>query len=432
MITTLAFINAINDWFHRVWFKPGNSNLAPDVDSLFIFILWVCIISFLLLMVPMTWWAWIYRRRPGIAQQRTPNHNTALEVTWIVVPLIVVTVIFFWGFWGYMNAQVARGGSEEIVINAKKWAWAATYENGASSPESAYLDWVDEGNDTIRRGNIQFPIIVVPAGRPIKFRMSSQDVIHSFYIPDMRVKMDVFPNRYTSLTFTPESNVGPKGSGTSRDVQMESTSNGWMLVEDLGPDGKPKPGPDGRPLMKSVKNRDIKYRDHFVFCAEYCGTFHSEMAAILRVVDPADYDWVKNDWGNVDNKLSPEDLGQLVWQANGCNACHSIDGSAGTGPSWKGNYGKTVEFSNGGSLSMQMYNAADMDDAWANYIAESIRYPAKHLHMGFANQMPVYTAEQLSQKRVEGVIAFIRKLNGVTMKPKPGAEAPAPAAKPGA
>lgn len=430
MTSTLAF--GLNDWLHGVWFKPGNSNLVPDVDGLFMFILWVCIISFIILMVPMVWWSWVYRRKPGVPQQRTPNHNTALEVTWIVVPLIVVTFIFFWGFHGFMKGQVARAGSEEIIVSAKKWAWSVTYDNNAGSPETAYLDWQNEGTDAVKRGNFPYPIIVVPAGRPIKFRMSSQDVIHSFYIPDMRIKMDVFPNRFTSLTFTPLSNKGPDGDGTSRDLSEQTASNGWTLVDKLGADGKAIIGADGRPEKHPVKQREIEYRDHFIFCAEYCGTNHSEMAAILRVVDPGDYEWIKNDWGNIDGKLSPVELGKLVWTANGCNACHSIDGSAGTGPSWKGYYGKPLKFADGSELTPQLYGAADMDDAWANYIAESIRYPARHLHEGYANQMPVYTVDQLSEARVNGVIAFMRELNGVTVKPKapPAGETPPAEPKP--
>lgn len=424
MITTLGL--GINDWLHNVWFKPGNSNLVPWVDGLFMFILWVCIISFFLLMIPMVWWSWIYRRKPGVAQQRTPNHNTALEITWIVVPLGIVVVIFFWGFHGFMQGQVARAGAEELIVTAKKWDWQVTYDNGIGSPESAWLDYQDKGNDTIARGNRPFPIIVVPAGRPVKFRMSSQDVIHSFFIPDMRIKMDVFPNRFTSLTFTPLSNQGPQGDGSSRDLSEQTTTNGWMLVDKIGSDGKPVLAADGTTMKMPVKQREIKYRDHFIFCAEYCGTNHSEMAGILRVVDPGDYQWIKDDWGNLDNKLTLVELGKLTWTANGCNACHSIDGSAGTGPSWKGYYGKEVQLVGGSMMNMAMYNAADMDDAWASYIAESIRYPAKHLHMGYANQMPVYTVEQLSQKRIDGVIAYIRELNGVTTKPK-GGEAPKPA-----
>ena len=126
---TLGF--GVNDWLHSVWFKPGNSDLAPSVDGLFLYITWICIISFVGLMVPMAWWAFKYRRKPGIAQQRTPNHNTVLEASFVGVPLILVTVIFFWGFAGYMKAQVAATNAETLTLNAKKWAWSVVYPNGS-------------------------------------------------------------------------------------------------------------------------------------------------------------------------------------------------------------------------------------------------------------------------------------------------------------
>lgn len=401
-MNTLGF--GINDWLHSVMFKPGNSDLAPSVDGLFMFILWVCIISFVILMVPMCWWSFVqYRRRPGVPQQRTPNHNTALEVTWIVVPLIIVVFIFFWGFHGYMAGQVARAGSEEIIISAKKWNWSATYDNGANSPETAYLDYVTQGDNSVRRGNIAFPIFVVPAGRPVKFKMSSQDVIHSFYIPDMRIKMDVFPNRYTSLTFTPLDNTGPSGAGSARDLT----------------DG-PSTGKD----PKSPELRNIKYRDHFIFCAEYCGTNHSEMAGILRVVDKADYDKIKANWGNIDEKVTPAELGKIVWETQGCNSCHSVDGSKGTGPTWKNAYGYPIDFDKGEAIDWSK------PDAWDNYIVESIRNPAARVHKGYANQMPVFTVDQLSQKRVEGLIAYFKALSDRGNTPAKSGESPAPAAAP--
>lgn len=394
---------AINEWLHNIWFKKANSDLAVDangdwyftgVDGQFMFILWVCIISFIMLMVPMCWWTWKYRRRPGHVQQRTPNHNTALEVTWVVGPLIVVVFIFFWGFHGYMRAQVARAGAEEILVNAQMWNWKATYSNGANSPETVYFDHKPQG-DKVVRGNIAFPVFVVPAGVPVKFRMTSSDVIHSFYIPDMRVKMDVFPNRYTSLTFTPMSSApleDEAGKVVSQVGNLLVASPG--ISSEVGTDGK----------------RKIISRDHFIYCAEYCGQNHSEMAGILRVVSKADYDAIVQDWGNMEAKLSPVELGKLLYSVRGCNACHTLDGSKGTGPSWKGFYGKPVPFE-----GQQKGDPIDWakPDAWDNYIVESINYPANRIHEGYrAGNMPSYLG-QLSPAAINGIIAYMRELNGV-------------------
>lgn len=367
-------ISGINSWLHSVWFKPGNSDLAPDTDALFMFILWVCIISFVLLMVPMCYWAWRWRRKPGVPPIRTPNHNTVLEVTWIVVPLVIVLFIFFWGFHGYMNAQVARGGAEEIIINAKKWVWAARYPNGAGSPETVTFDTMPQG-DRVVKGNVPQPVFVVPAGQPVKFRMSSEDVIHSFYIPDMRLKMDVFPNRYTSMTFVPIDHTGPDQAGRSADA-------GLMFSDQ-------KPG-----------------RDHYIFCAEYCGDNHSEMAGVLRVLPADEYRKTIEEWGDLVGKISLVEVGKLVYTANGCAQCHSLDGSAGTGPTWKNAYGAPVPFEDGSSLDTAP------PDAWENYIRESILVPGARIHKGYATgNMPSYQG-QLSARQIDGVIAYMRDLAG--------------------
>ncbi len=380
--------DGINAWLHKIWFRPSNSDLVVNPDGslkfegsdwLFMFILWVSIISFVLLMVPMVWWSWRYRRQPGVPAIRTPNHNTALEVTWVVVPLIVMTFIFFWGFHGYMKTLIAPGNAIEVMITARKWSWAATYPNGATSPESVYLDYRDEGDKQFR-GNERVPIFVVPAGIPIKFRMSSEDVIHSFYVPDMRVKMDVFPNRYTSLSFTPVfSTPNPEGSQVG------------VLMED-------------KDKHFSAK---FLHRDHYLFCAEYCGENHSEMAGIIRVVSKEDYATIVAKWGDIDKTTAPAALGEIVWK-NNCSACHSLDGTAGTGPSWKGDLfssTKPHEFESGPPLDVSQPNA------WENYIRESIEYPQAKIVKGYANgNMPSYKG--LSESRINGVIAYMRKLNG--------------------
>ncbi len=377
-MSNLQLTLAQSDWLTGVWLRPGNSDLAPDTDWLFMFIMWVCIVSFVALMIPMCYWAIRWRRKPGVPPIRTPNHNTALEVTWVVGPLIIVTFIFFWGFHGYINAQVPKGNFETININGKKWDWAVLYSNGAGSGETAYYDDLrpnplegDKGPGM--RGNKPAPIIVVPEGISVKFLLTSSDVMHSFYIPDMRTKMDLFPNRTTSLTFIPQ-NSDPSKSGASEIGKKAGT-----------------PG-----------------RDHYVFCAEYCGDNHSEMAAILRVLPPDLYKQKVEEWGNVIDTISLVEAGKFVYEKRGCNQCHSLDGKpGGVGPSWKGYYGKPVQFDSAGGPTWDLTT----DEGWENYIRESIYTPGAKVHKGFANQMPSY-AGQLSERAVKGVAAYMRELAG--------------------
>lgn len=363
----------MNEWLKSFLLKPGNSDLATgdySVDGLFMFVTWVCIISFLLCMVPMVYWMFKYRRRPGVPAQRTPNHSTILEVTWVVVPLAVLMVVFFWGFKGYIRSQIARGDAETINLQGYKWAWDVKYKNGASSGQSVYLDDNTLPNADAKsvglRGNLQVPVIAVPENIPVRFLMTSRDVMHSFYIPDMRIKMDLFPNRYTSLTFVPQSAVGQDQAGRI----------------------KPAPG-------------ELPGRDHFVFCAEYCGELHSEMAAVMRVMNVGDYEKTLTNWGDQYGGGSFIDAGKIVY-AKRCATCHSIDGIKNTGPTWKGAWGADVPIAAGGTVKYD-----------ENYARESILNPSAKVHAGYANQMPSF-AGQLSETEILGVIAYLRDLAGKT------------------
>lgn len=381
---------AVGSWLHDVWFRPSNSTHAADadgklifagVDWVFMFILWVSIVSFLIIVVPMCWWAWKYRRRPGVPAQRTPNHNTVLEITWIVLPLIILVFIFFWGFHGYMSTQVHRADALTINVSGKKWSWTPVYPNGANSGESKFFDdrtkmaaaaasSTGAGNDQAsQRGNQGVPVLIVPVGQPVRFLLKSDDVIHSFFIPDARVKMDVFPNRYTSYTFTP---------------------------------------------VKETKQVNGVYQDHPIYCAEYCGTNHSEMGAFLRVLSVAEYERVIAEWGDILGKGHKEgwplwQIGKFVFDTRGCSGCHTVDGSKSSGPSWKGSYGKPVPLSTSRGLAIDF----STEEGWANYIRESIIDPSAKIHQGFEAVTMTSYAGQITETHILGVIEYFKHLNGV-------------------
>ncbi len=140
----------------------------------------------------------------------TPHqtHNTTLEVVWSVIPLLLCVGIFFWGLNGWMKYSVAPGEAMEIQVTAKQWLWQFEYPDGSRTVNDAH----------------------VPVNKPVRFILTSDDVLHDFFVPDMRVKHDIVPGRYTQVWFTP-------------------TTLGL----------------------------------HVVTCAEYCGKGHSDMQAKLTV-----------------------------------------------------------------------------------------------------------------------------------------------------
>lgn len=189
------------------------------------------------------------------------------------------------------------------------------------------------------------PELVLPLGKSVKLIMTSRDVIHSFYIPAFRVKQDVLPNRYTTLWFTP-----------------------------------------------------TKIGTFHLFCAEYCGTQHSGMIRSVKVVEESEYmAWVVEK-ANSTAGMSPEEIGKTLYTKKGCNACHTVDGNAGIGPTWKGTFGTQREFAAGAPAAID-----------ENYVRESITDPLAKVVKGFAGAMPSYKG-QLTDAEIDGIIAYIKSI----------------------
>lgn len=323
----------------------GASEQAAHTEWLFMFIMWVNIISFVVLMAIMGYFMLKYRRGNQSKNYAVSvSHNTVLELTWSIVPLLVMIPIFYWGFKGYMDKIASPADAEELSISGKKWAWSVTYRNGAQ-PQSELRK--------ITRSGYEVPHFVVPAGRPVRLVMSSQDVLHAFYIPDFRVKMDVIPNRYTSLWFTPK-----------------------------------EPGV------------------HTVYCAEYCGDFHSEMAAVMEVVSLEEFERTIKQWTDYNEGLTILKVGELVYKRKGCNACHSVDGSKNTGPTWKDMYLDTHDYpGETGKL---------VDENW---LRENILYSQRRIMTGYPASMPVY-AGQLTSLELDALILYTKSLSSRTTPDK--------------
>jgi cytochrome c oxidase subunit 2 len=335
---------------------PGSRH----TDDLFMWIFWFGVFWFVLLMALMVYWAIRYRRRPGVPPQRSSSHNTPLELAWTILPLIPLAYMFFAGFHGYMDKLVAPASSYEISITGLKWNWVAKYPNGAESAVRTVI------------GAEEIPVIVVPAGIPVKLRMHSLDVLHAFWIPDWRVKQDVLPNRYTSLWFTAEEPTAGSGARVARE------NDGTGL-------------PAGTP-----------YTDHWVFCAEYCGDKHSEMLAIIRVLPEPVFNAVIADWLGGD--LTPVELGRRLYVSKGCNACHSLDGSRNIGPTWLGDgetggYGATIPLADG--------STAVIDE---NYFRESVLVPGAKIHAGYPNQMSSFQG-LINDRELNALLMFYKSLS---------------------
>ncbi len=302
------------------WLPEAASTMAPEVDSLFNFVTVVSTILLVGVVAAMLWFIYRYRRQNPGERPAPVEESKLLEVSWIVIPTILVLLVFNWGFKSFITQKTIPPDAYEIRVQARQWSWSFEYPNGVTS-------------DTM----------YVPANEPVKTTMTSGSVLHSFFVPAFRVKQDVLPNRYSSVWF-------------------EATKKGTFDV----------------------------------FCTEYCGLDHSEMDAAVKVVSRERFDqWLKQ-------AATPKDiplprLGEQLYSQQGCQGCHSLDGSDMVGPTWKGLYGKTGhEMSDGSTVT-----------ADENYLRTSILQAGDKVVQGYQNVMPSYAS--LSEKEVAGLVAFIKE-----------------------
>jgi len=300
---------------------PQGTEIAVEYDNLYAAILWISLIACMILIGGMIYFVVKYRRKTETDKTPYISHNTFLEFLWSFIPLVIFLGAFGWGWAVYHHMRAMPEDALEVHVFGQQWSWSFAYKSGKTSDGEFW----------------------VPVNTPVKLLMTSKDVIHSFYIPSMRIKQDVVPGRYSAL---------------------------WFNAEKTG--------------------------DYQIFCAEYCGTSHSGMAAKMHVVSMEDYEkWIQEN----DEGLTMAQRGEKLYSGKGCVACHSTDGSTRVGPSWRGLYGRTEEMDDGQKIVA--------DD---NYIRESILNPNAKIVKGFkGGLMPVFQG-QLSELQLASLVEYIKSL----------------------
>ncbi len=292
---------------------------AGSIDTMFDAHFWLIAFLFSLIMVIMLYAVFAFRRQPGDEEDASHIHgNTTLEIVWTILPTITVIIFGGWAI-SVFNGLIAPKPSEMVVhVTGRQWSWSFEYpeDENASSSE-----------------------LVLPVNQPVVLEMEAEDVIHSFWVPEFRVKQDLVPGQVTRLRITP-------------------TQTG------------------------SYKLR----------CAEICGTSHATMLADVRVVSDSEFAaFIVEAQDNPAQYELAEDRGEAWAERLGCAACHSIDGSVLPGPTWLGLVGRTEELDNGQTIT------ADEE-----YIIDSILNPNEQIVAGFnANVMPQDYEEQIATLEAE-------------------------------
>ena len=257
-------------WQNFPLFPPRASALAWQVDGLYFLLIAVSAFFTLLIFALIFVFAVKYRR------ERHPHAvqiegSLPLELTWTLIPLGICMIFFAWGSLIFFQEARPPKGSMEIYAVGKQWMWKFEHETGQREINQLH----------------------VPIGQNVKMIMSSQDVLHSFFVPAFRVKADVLPGRFTMTWFRPT-----------------------------------KPG------------------SYYLFCAEYCGTQHSGMIGEVVVMEPAAFQaWLSG--GGASGSLASN--GQQLFQQLGCATCHRFD-TQGRGPNLNGVFGKQVLLDDGRSI----------------------------------------------------------------------------------
>jgi len=250
-------------------FQPDQaSTIAKSVDQLYFFLTAVTLFFTGLIFSVIFYFMIKYRRRSPDERPKAIEGSFPLEVLWTAIPTVIVALIFVWSSTLYFRNAEPPKGSLEIFVTGKQWMWKVEHPEGQREINEMH----------------------VPLGRPVKLTMTSEDVIHDFFVPAFRVKKDVLPGRYTTMWF-------------------EATKVGTFHL----------------------------------FCAQYCGAFHAGMIGSIIVQEPDEYErWLA---GGAPGE-SMEQAGAKVFQANGCPTCHLADGT-GLGPSLLGVYGNPVKLTTG-------------------------------------------------------------------------------------
>jgi cytochrome c oxidase subunit 2 len=333
-------MNELNELLRNILFLPKQaSEWARSVDHLHYFVFIASMLGAWATLATGTVFAIRFRRRH--ANQSTPvvDPKPIHEVIFIGVPLVLFLSYFAIGYPQYVTLQTPPRDATDVYVQGKKWMWKFAYPGGPNSTD----------------------VLRVPAGRPVRLLITSRDVIHSFFVPALRLKQDAVPGRYTQT---------------------------WFNATEPG-----------------------RYP---IFCAEYCGLGHSSMLGELVVMPPEEFDaWIYEQRRSgqplaqdqapvpsedIDVRGSLAEQGRRIAAVQGCFKCHTVDGTQHIGPTWLDLYGARVRLEDGRTVAA--------DEA---YLTRSMMEPNAEIVAGYKGLMPTYQGK-LTGPEAAAITEFIKTL----------------------
>ena len=324
LVAVLTLITTVGLYFLFDWMftlPTAASTQAGPIDTMFQSHFVMMALLFAFIMVIMLYAVVVFRRRPDDTEDGPHIHgNTGLEIAWTVIPTLIVLGFGIYG-WIVLNEITSEQENEMTVsVISEQWNWSFEY------PVQ----------------DVRSNRLVLPVGQPVLLELQSKDVLHSFWVPEFRVKQDLVPGSTNFLRITP-SEIG-------------------------------------------------SYR---LLCAEICGAGHAGMRADVEVVSQADFEQFLVDAAFRYSDMTPEERGEQFYVEFGCNSCHTLDGSTGVGPSWQGIYGRETVLDDGTTVIA--------DDA---YLRTSILNPNAQIVQGFnANVMRGTYEEEFAAFQAEILVS---------------------------
>jgi len=310
------------------------STYASQVDNLYAYLIGVSVVFTVAICGLIIYFSIKYRRKSDADRPEPTKDGNLLEILGSVIPFILVMIMFFWGAKLYFDARIPPKDSIEILVTGKQWMWKVQHPNGKR----------------------QINDLIVPVGVPVKLTMTSEDVIHSYYLPEFRKKMDVLPGKYTQM---------------------------WFLPQEEG--------------------------EFNIFCAEYCGTEHSLMGGKLSVVGQEEYEeWLNRRWVDGQQQMASMDssdptvAGKQIWDTNCAAACHTGRPGA-IGPNIEHKFGTIRQLEGGDEILMD-----------EGYVRNSMLNPNDHIALGYPAAMSAFKGV-LNNSQMSQVIAYLKSASEVAV-----------------
>ena len=316
------------------WFPAQADTAAPKIDTLYDVLLIASVPIFVLVMSVAIYSVLAFRVRPGDMSDGAPIHgNTRLEVVWVTIPFVLVSALAIYGWVVLDDIEAKQKDTMVVNVTARQFAWSFDYPG---------------------EGKIKSNQLVLPKDRPVEFRVKTKDVLHSFWVPEFRLKTDTVPGLTTKVRLTPD----------------------------------------------RIGNYDV-------VCAELCGIGHSTMRQAVRVVPPAEFDrWVEERGGRAEDggvSAAGGDVtaaGRKIFDDAGCKACHTLadaGSDAKIGP-------RLDDLAKGDAAKFGKREKQTPEE----YVRTSIENPRAFTVPGFPKStMPDDFKDQLSGEEIETLVKYL-------------------------